>query len=160
MVGAGPPAFAGAFFPALGSCVNRGASSTASIPTGALSVLFSFVVTSAPTGRHSPVAIHGFFAFAAVLWSAARYGRTLTLDVSDLDLRAPIARTDDAWIAFGFDEDLDAAAVHATETMLDLMERELGIARNEALAVASVSVDLHVTQVVNVAKGVHAILRA
>lgn len=85
---------------------------------------------------------------------------TLTLDVVDLELRSPIARTPDAWLAFGFDEDLDAAAAQATETMLDLMERELGVSRAEALAVASVSVDLHVTQVVNVAKGVHAILRA
>jgi acetamidase/formamidase len=40
------------------------------------------------------------------------------------------------------------------------MERELGVTRAEALALASVSVDLHVTQVVNIAKGVHAILRA
>jgi acetamidase/formamidase len=85
---------------------------------------------------------------------------TLTLDVSDVELRMPIARTPDAWIAFGFDDDLDAAAAHATETMLDLMERELGIGRKEALALASVTVDLHVTQIVNVAKGVHAILRA
>ena len=85
---------------------------------------------------------------------------TLTLDVVDLDLRMPIARTRDAWLAFGFDEDLDVAADLATEAMLDLMERELRISRNEALALASVSVDLHVTQVVNVAKGVHAILRA
>jgi len=84
---------------------------------------------------------------------------TLTLDVSDLDLRMPIARAHGAWLAFGFDEDLDAAAAQATETMLDLMERELGLSRKEALALASVAVDLHVTQVVNVAKGVHAILR-
>jgi acetamidase/formamidase len=84
----------------------------------------------------------------------------LTLEVSDLQLRMPIARTADAWLAFGFDEDLDVAAEQATETMLDLMERELGVERAEALAVASVSVDLHVTQVVNQAKGVHAILRA
>ena len=44
--------------------------------------------------------------------------------------------------------------------MLDLMERELAIPRSEALALASVSVDLHVTQIVNQVKGVHAILRA
>jgi acetamidase/formamidase len=85
---------------------------------------------------------------------------TLTLDVEDLDLRSPIARTADSWLAFGFDEDLDAAAEQATETMLDLMERELAVSRAEALALASVSVDLHVTQVVNEVKGVHAILRA
>jgi acetamidase/formamidase len=85
---------------------------------------------------------------------------TLTLDLSDVELRMPVARTNDAWVAFGFDEDLDVAADLATETMLDLMERELGLDRNHALALASVSVDLHVTQVVNGAKGVHAILRA
>jgi acetamidase/formamidase len=85
---------------------------------------------------------------------------TLTLDLDDRDLRSPIARTADSWIAFGFDEDLDLAAAQATETMLDLMERELRASRAEALALASVSVDLHVTQVVNEVKGVHAILRA
>ncbi|MGH3008043.1 MAG: acetamidase/formamidase family protein [Gaiellaceae bacterium] len=85
---------------------------------------------------------------------------TLTLELDDRDLRSPIARTADSWIAFGFDEDLDVAAELATETMLDLMERELGVSRPEAHALASVSVDLHVTQVVNEVKGVHAILRA
>jgi acetamidase/formamidase len=84
---------------------------------------------------------------------------TLTLDVDDRVLSSPIARTADSWLAFGFDEDLDLAAEQATETMLDLMERELGIPRAEAYALASVSVDLHVTQVVNEVKGVHAILR-
>jgi acetamidase/formamidase len=85
---------------------------------------------------------------------------TLTLDLDDRELRSPIARTSDSWLAFGFDEDLDVAAEQATETMLDLMQRELGVSRPEALALASVSVDLRVTQVVNEVKGVHAILRA
>ena len=84
----------------------------------------------------------------------------LTLNVrDDLDLRSPIARTADAWIAFGFDEDLDLAAEQCLATMLDLMERELGLARKHALALASVAVDLHVTQIVNQTKGVHAVLR-
>ena len=84
---------------------------------------------------------------------------TLTLDVTDRELRSPIARTADAWLAFGFDSDLDAAADEALETMLDLMEAELGVARPEARALASVAVDLRVTQVVNEVKGVHAVLR-
>ena len=63
----------------------------------------------------------------------------LTIDVrDDLDLRMPIARTADAWVAFGFDEDLDIAAEHALETMLDLIERERGFDRKHALALASV----------------------
>ena len=76
----------------------------------------------------------------------------------DLDLRMPIARSGDRWIAFGFDEDLDIAADLALETMLDLLRRERGIDRPRALALASVAVDLHVTQIVNGTKGVHAIL--
>ena len=84
----------------------------------------------------------------------------LTLGVrDDLDLRMPIARTADAWVTFGFDEDLDKAATLALETMLDLMEHEHGVSRDHALALASVVVDLHVTQIVNGAQGVHAILR-
>jgi len=84
---------------------------------------------------------------------------TLTLGVEDRDLRSPIARTADSWLAFGFDEDLDAAAEQATQTMLDLMQRELAVPRPEAVALASVAVDLRVTQVVNQVKGVHAVLR-
>jgi acetamidase/formamidase len=83
----------------------------------------------------------------------------LTFDVRDIELRSPIARIDDAWLAFGFDEDLDLAAEHAMATMLDLMERELAVPRAECLALASVAVDLRVTQIVNQVKGVHAVLR-
>ena len=38
------------------------------------------------------------------------------------------------------------------------MERELGVSRVRALALASVCVDLRVTQIVNQVKGVHAVL--
>ena len=81
----------------------------------------------------------------------------LTLSVrDDLSLATPIARTPSAWLTLGFDEDLDEAMVHALNAMLDLMERELDVDRKEALALASVVVDLRVTQVVNRVAGVHA----
>jgi acetamidase/formamidase len=84
----------------------------------------------------------------------------LTLAVhDDLELRMPVARIAGAWVSFGFDEDLDTASELALATMLDLIEREHGLTRKRALALASVAVDLHVTQVVNQAKGVHAVLR-
>ncbi|HET8751173.1 MAG TPA: acetamidase/formamidase family protein [Gaiellaceae bacterium] len=83
----------------------------------------------------------------------------LRLEPSELELRSPIARVDGAWVTFGFHEDLDAAADEALQTMLDLMKRDLGVDRNHATALASVTVDLSVTQVVNGAKGVHAVLR-
>jgi acetamidase/formamidase len=84
----------------------------------------------------------------------------LTLDVrDDLELVTPVARTEDAWITFGFDEDLDDAVAVALGAMLDLMKRELDLEPRDALALASVVVDLRVTQVVNGAKGIHAVLR-
>lgn len=84
----------------------------------------------------------------------------LTLGVrDDLELSTPIARIAGAWVTFGFDEKLDLAAEQCLATMLDLMERELGFDRTYALALSSIVVDLHVTQIVNVAKGVHAVLR-
>jgi acetamidase/formamidase len=77
----------------------------------------------------------------------------------DLPLAGPLARTADAWIAFGLDEDLDEAAALALEGMLALMQREHGLGRLDALALASVVVDLRVTQLVNGVRGVHAVLR-
>jgi acetamidase/formamidase len=84
----------------------------------------------------------------------------LTVDVrDDLRLQTPLARTSDAWIVLGVDEDLDEALVSALEGVLELLAREHGLGRLEALALASVVVDLRVTQVVNGVKGVHAVLR-
>jgi acetamidase/formamidase len=83
----------------------------------------------------------------------------LTVSVrDDLTLSTPIARTDDAWLTFGFDEDLDEAAALAIDAMLELMGREHGLERREALALASIVVDLRVTQMVNRVRGVHAVL--
>jgi len=77
----------------------------------------------------------------------------------DFELAAPIARTRDSWLAFGLGETLDEAAGNAIEGMLPLMERELGLERRDALALASLVVDLRITQVVNGVQGVHAVLR-
>jgi len=84
----------------------------------------------------------------------------LTLSVrDDLAVALPIAWTPEAWLAFGFDEDLDEAVALAIDGMLDIMGREHGLERREALALASVVVDLRVTQIVNGVRGAHALLR-
>ncbi len=77
----------------------------------------------------------------------------------DLALTTPIARIADAWLTFGFHEDLDEAVILALDAMLDLMGREHGLNRNQALALSSVAVDLRITQIVNGVRGVHAVLR-
>jgi acetamidase/formamidase len=84
----------------------------------------------------------------------------LTLDLrDDLELDWPCARIDGAWLTFGFDERLGRAARIAVDGMIALMAREHGLAPDDALALASVCVDLRVTQVVNETLGVHAVLR-
>jgi acetamidase/formamidase len=84
----------------------------------------------------------------------------LTLGLrDDLPLTGPVVRTREAWVTLGVDEDLDEAAALAVESMLARMERELSLERRDAYALASVVVDLRVTQVVNGVKGVHAVLR-
>ncbi len=76
----------------------------------------------------------------------------------DLQLTTPRARTAASWITFGFDEDLDEAMAIALDAMLALMGEVHGFDRPDALALASVVVDLRVTQVVNGVRGVHAVL--
>jgi acetamidase/formamidase len=84
----------------------------------------------------------------------------VTLGVrDDLTLEWPVARIDGAWLTFGFDEHLGRAAKIAVGGIVDLMEREHRLDRDDALALASVVVDLRVTQVVNQVLGVHAVLR-
>src|SRR3954468_19066325 len=86
----------------------------------------------------------------------------LTLDVvPDLfgaPLRTPVARTPAGWVTMGVADDLDEAMAIALDAMLDVMAALHGIGRSDALALASVVVDLRVTQVVNQVVGVHAVL--
>jgi acetamidase/formamidase len=83
----------------------------------------------------------------------------LTFNVIDRPLNAPRARTTDAWLTFGFDPDLNRASTMALSGMLDLIQELHNVGRQEALALASLAVDLRITQIVNQTQGVHAVLR-
>ena len=84
----------------------------------------------------------------------------VTLDLrDDLPLKWPAARIEGAWLTFGFNRSLGMAARIATEGMKAVMRREHGLKKSEATALASVVVDLRVTQIVNGLQGVHAVLR-
>lgn len=83
----------------------------------------------------------------------------ITLTVrDDMQLNMPRANTPAGWITFGFNEDLNEAAAVALDEMVILMQQFYGIEKVQATALASVAVDLRVTQVVNGVKGVHALL--
>jgi acetamidase/formamidase len=86
----------------------------------------------------------------------------LTLDVlPDLfgaPVRTPVARTPAGWVTMGVADDLDEAMAIALDAMLDVLAALHDVSRSDALALASVVVDLRVTQVVNQVVGVHAVL--
>ena len=75
-----------------------------------------------------------------------------------MSLTTPRANTPAGWITLGLHEDLNEAMALALEAMLDLMEELHGLERRDALALASLVVDLRITQVVNDVLGVHALL--
>lgn len=82
---------------------------------------------------------------------------TLTVNLrDDMPLNWPVAKTPEGWIAFGFAEKVDDAMFIATNGMLDLMTARLGVSRVEASMLASMLVDLRITQIVNPILGVHA----
>jgi acetamidase/formamidase len=73
-------------------------------------------------------------------------------------LAMPRANTPAGWITFGFHENLDEATALALEAMLDLLDELTGCGRKDAVALASLLVDLRITQITNELRGVHAIL--
>jgi acetamidase/formamidase len=75
-------------------------------------------------------------------------------------LKNPEASTPAGYITFGFSTDLAEAMLTAVEAMIDHIQRELVLDRRAATAIATVGVDLRVTQVVNETLGVHALLQA
>jgi acetamidase/formamidase len=93
--------------------------------------------------------------------TAIECGMTTTMDI-DLVTEVPLATihaaTPAGRITFGFDENLNEAMLSALEAMVTWMEALFGLGRAEALALASSTVDLRITQVANQVWGVHAVL--
>ena len=68
------------------------------------------------------------------------------------------ARTPTGRITYGFDADLNVAMGDALAAMVTWLQQLLDLDKGTALALASVAVDLRVTQVANQTWGVHAVL--
>ena len=75
-----------------------------------------------------------------------------------MPITAPRAETAEGWLTLGLHEDLQEATYLALDGMLTLMNEKYGLSRADALALASVTVDLRITQIVNGVRGVHAVL--
>jgi len=75
-----------------------------------------------------------------------------------LPVRWPRAETPTHYITMGLHTDLDEAAKLATSEMIDWLAAEKKMSRDDAYVLCSIAVDLHVTQLVDGTKGVHAML--
>lgn len=84
---------------------------------------------------------------------------TLTFGLrDDFPITMPHIRTPDSWLTLGLHDDLNEATFLAIDAMLDLMQAQYHIGRREALGLASLVVDMRITQIVNGIRGVHAVL--
>jgi acetamidase/formamidase len=78
--------------------------------------------------------------------------------LDDFFVTTPVANTPASWLTMGFHADLNEATFIALEAMFGQMERLYSLERLDAIALASVAMDLRVTQIVNQVRGVHALL--
>jgi acetamidase/formamidase len=76
----------------------------------------------------------------------------------DLALTFPRAETETCLISMGMNEDLDDAARQALRNMITWIRELSGISAEDAYTLCSIAGDLHVTQMVDVNKGVHCML--
>lgn len=86
---------------------------------------------------------------------------TFTLRITvrkDLKLNWPLASSPDNWIIMGFDLDLKEAARMASLKAIDFLVNYYGMDRVDAYMLASMNVDLEITQLVDKFVGVHAVI--
>jgi len=76
----------------------------------------------------------------------------------DMKLEWPRGETPTHWISMGLDEDLNKAVRLATEEAVAFLMEKKGLSKADAYTLVSVAVDLHITQLVDQVKGVHAMI--
>lgn len=70
----------------------------------------------------------------------------------------PIAETSTHWIVLGMDKDLTAAMVNAAKNAMKFLAARTGMTELDAYALCSIAVSFRVTQVVDIVRGVHAMI--
>lgn len=73
-------------------------------------------------------------------------------------LETPMGETEDAWYAVGLDQDLDEAMKKAVREYLRIANEEYGLTKADALLLGSAAIDFEVSQVVDIVKGIHAVV--
>src|SRR6266702_7743551 len=74
------------------------------------------------------------------------------------NLAWPVAETDTHWIVMGIDKDLNAAMTLAARNAIDFLATRAKLTPLDAYALCSIAVSFRVTQVVDIVRGVHAMI--
>jgi acetamidase/formamidase len=74
------------------------------------------------------------------------------------NLAWPVAETDSHWIVIGLDKDLNAAMTLCARNAIKFLAAKAKISELDAYALCSVAVSFRVTQVVDIVRGVHALI--
>lgn len=130
-------------------CRDLGAGSTLCIPIAVEGALLSVGDGHAAQGD------------GEVSGTAIECGMTTTMAVELIDepvLDSVYATTPAGQITFGFEADLNEATAIALSAMLDWLVATYKISRAEALAMASATLSMRITQIANQTWGVHALL--
>jgi len=70
----------------------------------------------------------------------------------------PIAETETHWITLGLDKDLNIAMTLAARNAIDFLSSRARMTKLDAYALCSIAVSFRVTQVVDIVRGVHALI--
>ena len=70
----------------------------------------------------------------------------------------PVAETETHWITLGLDKDLNVAMTLAARNAIDFLARHAALTKLDAYALCSIAVSFRVTQVVDIVRGVHAMI--
>jgi acetamidase/formamidase len=70
----------------------------------------------------------------------------------------PVAETETHWITVGLDKDLNTAMTLAARNAVDFLSTRAGLTPHDAYALCSIAVSFRVTQVVDIVRGVHAMI--
>jgi acetamidase/formamidase len=74
------------------------------------------------------------------------------------NLAWPVAETDSHWIIIGLDKDLNKAMTLAAQNAIKFLSSQAKISALDAYALCSIAVSFRVTQVVDIVRGVHALI--
>src|SRR5271170_4670864 len=76
----------------------------------------------------------------------------------DMHLIWPRAETSTHYIVMGTDEELVVATKIAVREMVDFLNKEAGLSKDDAYMLSSIAADFHITQLVDGKKGVHGMI--